>query len=95
MPEFTAPGLGRESSTVSIDADVKENGSGVPYALGGSGGGLSLYLDKGQLGYEYNIMIIERFTARSAKRIAAGRLRIEAHHRETHGSRRLLRQRNL
>jgi arylsulfatase len=77
MPEFTAPGLGRESSTVSIDADVKENGSGVLYALGGSGGGLSLYLDQGQLVYEYNMMIIERYTARSNNRIPAGRHRIE------------------
>jgi arylsulfatase len=78
MPEFTAPGLGRESSTVSIDADVKENSSGVLYALGGSGGGLSLYLDQGQLVYEYNMMIIERYTARSNSRIPAGRHRIEA-----------------
>jgi arylsulfatase len=77
MPEFTAPGLGRESSTVRIDADFQENGSGVLYALGGSGGGLSLYLDKGQLVYEYNMMIIERYKARSAKRISAGRHRIE------------------
>jgi arylsulfatase len=77
MPEFTAPGLGRESSTVSIDADLKENGSGVLYALGGSGGGVSLYLDQGQLVYEYNMMIIERYTARSIKRIPAGRHRID------------------
>jgi arylsulfatase len=77
MPEFTAPGLGRESSTVSIDADLKENGSGVLYALGGSGGGLSLYLDQGQLVYEYNMMIIERYTARSINRIPAGRHSID------------------
>ena len=77
MPEFTAPGLGRESSTVSIDAEFKENGSGVLYALGGSGGGLTLYLDKGQLVYEYNMMIIERYTARSKDKIPAGRHRIE------------------
>jgi arylsulfatase A-like enzyme len=77
MPEFTAPGLGRESNTVSIDADLNENASGVLYALGGSGGGLSLYLDQGQLVYEYNMMIIERYTARSKNKIPAGRHRIE------------------
>ncbi|MCP9773464.1 arylsulfatase [Synechococcus sp. Tobar12-5m-g] len=77
MPEFTAPGLGRESNTVSIDAELKENASGVLYALGGSGGGLSLYLDKGQLVYEYNTMIIERAIARSKNRIPAGTHRIE------------------
>jgi arylsulfatase len=77
MPEFTAPGLGRESNTVSIDADLNENASGVLYALGGSGGGLSLYLDQGQLVYEYNMMIIECYTARSKNKIPAGRHRIE------------------
>ncbi len=77
MPEFTAPGLGRESNTVSIDAELKEYSSGVLYALGGSGGGLSLYLDQGQLVYEYNMMIIERYTARSINKIPAGRHRID------------------
>ena len=77
MPEFTAPGLGRESSTVTIDAEVGENASGVLYALGGSGGGLTLYMDKGELVYEYNMMIIERYIARSANKLPAGKHRIE------------------
>ena len=77
MPEFTAPGLGRESSTVTIDAELGDKASGVLYALGGSGGGLTLYMDQGQLVYEYNMMIIERYVARSAAPIAAGRRRIE------------------
>jgi arylsulfatase len=77
MPEFTAPGLGRENSTVAIDAEIGDNASGVLYALGGSGGGLTLYMDKGQLVYEYNMMIIERYIARSAAKIAPGRHRIE------------------
>jgi arylsulfatase len=77
MPEFTAPGLGRESSTVSIDAEFGDNASGVLYALGGSGGGLTLYADKGQLVYEYNMMIIERYIARSASKLPAGKHRIE------------------
>jgi arylsulfatase A-like enzyme len=76
MPEFTAPGLGRESSTVTIDAELGANASGVLYALGGSGGGLALYMDKGYLVYEYNMMIIERYIARSAKVIPAGKHRI-------------------
>ena len=46
MPEFTAPGLGRESSIVTIDAEFGENASGVLYALGGASGGLTLYMDK-------------------------------------------------
>ena len=77
MPEFTAPGLGRENNTVTIDAELGERASGVLYALGGAGGGLTLYMDKGQLVYEYNMMIIERYIARSATPVPAGKHRIE------------------
>ena len=47
MPEFTAPGIGRQSNTVTIDAEFGANASGVLYALGGSGGGLTLFMDEG------------------------------------------------
>ena len=77
MPEFTAPGLGRENNQVRIQLTVPENADGVLYALGGSGGGLSLYMDKGHLVYEYNMMIIERYIARSKSPIAAGEHVIE------------------
>ena len=62
---------------MTIDAEIGENASGVLYALGGSGGGLTLYMDKGELVYEYNMMIIERYIARSATKLAAGKHRIE------------------
>ena len=77
MPEFTAPGLGRESNRVTIDAELGENASGVLYALGGASGGLTLYMDKGDLVYEYNMMIIERTIARSKAKLSAGKHRIE------------------
>ena len=77
MPEFTAPGLGRESNQVSIEAVLGPNATGVLYALGGASGGLTLYLDQGHLVYEYNMMIIERYTARSAQKLLAGRHRID------------------
>jgi arylsulfatase len=77
MPEFTAPGLGKKSNTVTIDLEVGENASGVIYALGGASGGLTLYMDKGDLVYEYNMMIIERYTARLSEKIAPGKRRIE------------------
>ena len=47
LPEFAAPGVGRESNRVVVDADFGEEASGVLYALGGIGGGLTLYMDKG------------------------------------------------
>lgn len=77
MPEFTAPGLGRESNRVTIEAELPENASGVLYALGGASGGLALYMDNGELVYEYNLLIIERTSVRSKNKLAAGKHRIE------------------
>jgi len=77
MPEFTAPGLGRESNHVTVDAEFGENASGVLYALGGASGGLSLFMDQGQLVYEYNMMVIERYVARSQEKLSPGKHRIE------------------
>ena len=72
MPEFTAPGIGRESNQVEIDLDVPEKADGVLYALGGSGGGLVVYMDEGHIVYHYNMMIIEQFTARSQLPLTPG-----------------------
>ncbi|MFH0342109.1 MAG: arylsulfatase [Chromatiales bacterium] len=77
MPEFAAPGVGRQSTRVIIDAEIGENASGVLYAVGGASGGLTLYMDKGHLVYLYNMMIIEQYTARSESQIAAGKHKIE------------------
>ncbi len=76
MPEFTAPGLGRMSSTVEITAEFPENASGVLYALGGFSGGVSLFMDEGRIGFEYNTMMIERSSTLSQKRIAPGEHRV-------------------
>ncbi|WP_293118137.1 arylsulfatase [Moorena sp. SIO4G3] len=77
MPEFTAPGLGRESNTVTIDVDLNGNDSGVLYALGGSSGGLTLFMKDGKLKYEYNMMLLDRYTAESAAPIEDGNHTIE------------------
>ncbi|QVL33748.1 arylsulfatase [Telmatocola sphagniphila] len=77
MPEFTAPGLGRESNHVSLDIEVGQEATGVLYALGGISGGLTLYMDKGLLCYEYNMLIIERTKVKSEGKIAAGKHQIE------------------
>lgn len=77
MPEFTAPGLGRKSNTVTIDLDVPEHADGVLYAIGGAGGGVTLYMDQGHLVYLYNMMIIEQYTARSEAAILAGKHQIK------------------
>ncbi len=72
MPEFTAPGLGRQDSHVEIALTMPDNASGVLYALGGFSGGLTLFLDNGCLVYEYNMLIVDRYQARSAARIPGG-----------------------
>jgi arylsulfatase len=77
MPEFVAPALGNRGNHVTIDAQVPENASGVLYALGSAGGGLTCYFDDGYLCYEYNLFIIQRTKVRSAERVPAGAHRIE------------------
>ena len=72
MPEFTAPGLGRQNSHVEIALTMPEGAAGVLYALGGFSGGLTLFMDSGFLVYEYNMLIIERFQARSFAPITPG-----------------------
>lgn len=59
MPEFTAPGVGRQSTKVVIEAEFGDASSGVLYAVGGAGGGLSVYMEKGKLLYEYNMLLLE------------------------------------
>ena len=73
MPEFCAPALGNRANVVTIDADIPENGSGVLYALGGAGGGLTCYLDEGILCYEYNLFIIMRTKIRSTRHVPNGK----------------------
>lgn len=73
MPEFTAPGLGKQNSVVEIELSAGPHASGVLYALGGFSGGVTLFVDKGQLVYEYNMLILDRYQARSSKPLEAGR----------------------
>ena len=67
--EYKVPG----GKLVVVDLDVRD---GVLYAVGGAGGGLSVYMRDGELVYEYNMMIIENYQARTAE-FAAGRHAIE------------------
>ncbi|EMI53233.1 arylsulfatase [Rhodopirellula sallentina] len=77
MPEFTAPGLGKKSNVVTIELDAGANASGVLYALGGSSGGLTLYMDEGKLVYEYNMLLLERYRAETSEPLSPGEHTIE------------------
>jgi arylsulfatase len=77
LPEFAAPTLGSKNNKVVVDAVLPANASGVLYAMGGIGGGVSLYLDDGYLVYEYNALAIARVKLRSTERVPAGKVSIE------------------
>jgi arylsulfatase A-like enzyme len=77
MPEFTAPALGNKPNVVTIEAHVPQDANGVLYALGGSGGGLTCYIEDGILCYEYNLFIVKRTKIRTNERVPAGRCTIE------------------
>jgi arylsulfatase len=79
MPEFCAPGLGNRDNVVTIDLEAPAHASGVLYALGGAGGGLTCYLDDGFLCYEYNLFIVMRTRIRSEQRLPAARATVEVH----------------
>lgn len=72
MPEFAAPGIGRQSTKVTMEIEVADKASGVLYAVGGAGGGLALYMEDGHLVYEYNMFIIERYIGKSSQPLKAG-----------------------
>ena len=72
MPEFTAPALGRKSSKVAISVSLNDSDSGVLYALAGAGGGLTLYMEDGTLTYEYNKMLLDRYTASTSTPLPPG-----------------------
>ena len=76
MPEVSAPPLGKKSTEVVVDLSVKENASGVIYAMGGQSGGLTLFMENGRLFYEYNMMIVERYILEAKGRLSAGDHRI-------------------
>lgn len=76
MPEFTAPGIGRQSNVVTVEFACDEQTDGVLYALGGSGGGITVYMDQGHLVYLYNMMIIEQYEARTTTPLAAGKHKV-------------------
>jgi hypothetical protein len=77
VPWAIAPRVGALPNTVTIEAKLAENASGVLYALGGIGGGVTAYLDAGTFVYEYNIFEIQRVKIRAKEKLPAGKHVIE------------------
>jgi arylsulfatase len=77
IPESIAPRVGSLANSVVIHAELPEDASGVLYAVGGVGGGVTCYLDTGILRYEYNIFEIQRVKVQAREKLAAGKHVIE------------------
>lgn len=77
MAESTSP-LYRTgfSSIATIEAEVPSNASGVLYAVGGGGGGFTVYMDAGVLHIEYMATLLYRYKARAASPIMPGNRKI-------------------
>jgi arylsulfatase len=77
VPEATAPKLGLRSSVVTVDAELKPDTAGVLYALGGYSGGVSAWIDKGKIVFEYNLYEIERTRVETEGQLPMGVAKIE------------------
>jgi arylsulfatase len=77
VPEFAGPKIGARSNLVTVDVDLASDSSGVLYALGAFSGGVSLWVDKGTLSYEYNLFEIERTRLETKDALPTGRVKIE------------------
>jgi arylsulfatase len=77
MPESTAPKLGKNSSTVTMEIDVPQRAQGVLYALAGFSGGVTAYVKDGYLNYEFNLFEVERTRIRSKQRLPVGEATVE------------------
>mmetsp|Transcript_122067 Transcript_122067/g.379995 ORF Transcript_122067/g.379995 Transcript_122067/m.379995 type:complete len:805 (+) Transcript_122067:82-2496(+) len=65
------------SSLATLNTEVPVNASGVLYAVGGTSGGFSVYMDGGYLHAEYTATLLYRYRAKSATPIAPGARTIE------------------
>ena len=77
MSESAAPKLGIVDTLVSMELDLPANANGVLYAVGGFGGGLTLYVKDGVLTYEYNQFEVLRTKIQSKGKLPTGKVKLE------------------
>lgn len=87
LPESNAPKLQMRSSLVTIEAELKPNAQGVLYSMGGFSGGIAVWMDDGQLNYEYNVYEVERTRVTSGESLPPGKAVIEIETRFATGQR--------
>ncbi|MBD9529576.1 arylsulfatase [Paracoccus sp. PAR01] len=77
VPEFNAPKLGSASTLVSMEVDLQPDSEGVLYALGAYAGGLALWVDDGNLAFEFNTFQVERTRIETTEPLPTGPVKIE------------------
>jgi arylsulfatase len=77
VPEFAGPKIGGRSNLVTVDLELKPDSAGVIYALGAFSGGVALWVDQGELHYEYNLFEIERTRLVTQTTLPTGKVKIE------------------
>ncbi len=77
MSESAAPKLGIVDTLVSMEVDLPAKASGVLYAVGGFGGGLTCYVKEGALHYEFNQFEVVRTKIKSQGKLPTGKVKIE------------------
>ena len=81
VPEFAGPKVGARSSLVSMEVELGPESAGVLYALGAFSGGLSVWVDKGKLFYEYNLFEVQRTRIETSTPLSGGKVKIEVESR--------------
>ncbi len=77
LPEVAAPNIRSRDNRVTVTADFPPDANGVLFALGGIGGGITLYVKSGMLTYEYNGLALTRTRLSDPQKIPAGRAVID------------------
>ena len=77
IPEFSVAKIGGKHNPITLNVDMPKDATGVLFAFGGSGGGVTCFMKDGYQNYEYNGLIIEKTKIKSSNKLAVGATKIE------------------
>lgn len=78
LPEATAPDLKNKNFTITADAEVGKNASGMIFTQGGNTAGWGFYLKSGTLYFTHNFIDLKRYTITSSSKVPAGKHELKA-----------------
>jgi hypothetical protein len=74
VPESSSPNVKNKSHTITVDAEIPEEGTdGVLVAAGGTVGGYALFIKDDKPTYEYNYFTVERFNIAGEDKLTPGK----------------------